>query len=185
MRLIIGITGGSGVIYGLKILEVLEEKNIKTDLVISPAAEKIIDFEIEKNVSELKDIATRSYDYKNLGAPISSGSVNTNGMIIAPCSMKTVGSLASGVTDNLITRAADVTIKEDRKLVIVPRETPIHSIHLDNMSRLSKSGITILPACPGFYHQPESVEELVNFVVGKTLDQFEIDHELYKSWEGL
>ncbi len=185
MRLVIGITGSSGIIYGLKLLEVCEKQDIDTDLVISPAAEKIIEFEIEKDPEDLRNLATRSYDHEELGAPISSGSVNTDGMIIAPCTVKTLGSLASGVTGNLITRAADVTLKEDRKLVLVPRETPLHNIHLENMSKLTQSGATILPASPGFYHQPESIEELVNFVVGKTLDQFEIKHELYSSWEGL
>lgn len=185
MRLVIGITGSSGIIYGLKLLEACEELNISTDLIISPSAEKIIDFEIDKTVEDLKELATRSYEYEDVGAPISSGSVKTDGMIIAPCTMKTLGSLANGVTDNLIIRSADVTLKEDRKLVLVPRETPVHDIHLENMTKLSRAGATILPASPGFYHQPGSIEELVNFVVGKTLDQFEINHELYRSWDGL
>ncbi len=185
MRLVIGITGSSGIIYGLKLLEACEELDISTDLIISPSAEKIIDFEIDKTVEDLKELATRSYEYEDVGAPISSGSVKTDGMIIAPCTMKTLGSLANGVTDNLIIRSADVTLKEDRKLVLVPRETPVHDIHLENMTKLSRTGAKILPASPGFYHQPESIEELANFVVGKTLDQFEINHELYRSWDGL
>lgn len=185
MKLIIAITGSSGVIYGKRLLEVCSNKGIKNDLIISPAAEKIIEFELEENIDEIKEKSDNYYGYKEIGAPLASGSVKNDGMIIAPCSMKTIGSISSGVSDNLITRAADVTLKENRKLVLVPRETPLNLIHLKNLVDLKKAGATILPSSPGFYHNPESIDDVVNFVVGKILDQFDIDHQLYESWRGL
>lgn len=185
IRLVIGITGCSGIIYGVRLLSVCRKKDIETDLIISPAAKKILDFESSEKLESINEKATRVHEFKNLGAPISSGSVNTNGMIISPCSMKSIGSIANGITDNLITRAADVTIKEGRKLVLVPRETPMNQIHLENMSKLSKTGTVILPATPAFYHKPEKIEDLVNFIVGKILDQFNIQHQLYQPWGGL
>lgn len=184
MRLVIGITGCSGVTYGLKLVEACKNLDLETDLIVSSTAEKIIDMETGIDMEKLRDGATRSYKNDEMGAEIASGSVKTSGMTIIPCSMKTLGSIANGVSDNLITRAADVTLKEERKLVLVPRETPINQIGLKNMVKLSEAGATILPAAPGFYHSPESVEDLVNFVVGRVLDQFEIEHQLYKSWTG-
>ncbi len=185
MRIIIGITGSSGIIYGEKLLEFCDEKNIETDLVLSPTAKKIIEFEIDKETKDLKELASETHEYENLGAPISSGSKEVDGMIICPSSMKTIGAIANGVTDNLITRSADVTLKENRKLVLVPRETPIHGIHLENMKKLDNSGAVIIPASPGFYHNPKSIEELADFIVGKIINQFGVDHELYESWDGL
>lgn len=185
MKLIIGITGCSGVTYGLKLIKACKDLDMETDLILSPTAEKIIEMETDENLEELRDSATRSYNYDEMGAEIASGSVQTDGMAIIPCSMKTLGSIANGISDNLITRAADVTLKEERKLVLVPRETPLNQINLKNMVKLSEAGGTILPAAPGFYHSPESVEDLVNFIVGKVLDQFEIEHGLYQSWEGM
>lgn len=185
MRLVIGISGSSGSIYGVNLVKVCEKMNIETDLIVSPAAEKIMSFEIEENVEEIHRIATRCFDYDDLGAPISSGSIKTDGMVIAPCSMKTVGSIANGITDNLITRAADVVLKENRKLVLVPRETPLNTIHLQNLEKLSRTDTVILPAMPGFYHNPQSINDLVDFILGKILDQFEIEHDLYESWKGL
>ncbi len=185
MELIIAITGSSGVVYGKKLIEVCSKKEIKTNLIISPAAEKIMKFELEDKIDEIKRKSTNYYGYKEIGAPIASGSVKNDGMIIVPCSMKTIGSIASGIADNLITRAADVALKENRKLILVPRETPLHAIHLDNLTKLKKAGATILPASPGFYHKPKSIEDLVNFVVGKILDQIGIEHQLYQAWRGL
>ena len=185
MRIIIGITGSSGIIYGEKLLEFCDEKNIETDLVLSPTAKKIIEFEIDKETKDLKELASETHEYENLGAPISSGSKEVDGMIICPSSMKTIGAIANGVTDNLITRSADVTLKENRKLVLVPRETPIHGINLENMKKLDNSGAVIIPASPGFYHNPKSIEELADFIVGKIINQFGVDHELYESWDGL
>lgn len=182
MRLVIGITGCSGIIYGTRLLKVCDELGIESDLIISPVAEKILDSEEDKR--ELQKSSTRAHDWSELGAPISSGSVSTDGMAIVPCSMKTLSSVANGIGDNLITRAANVTLKEGRKLVLVPRETPLHQIHLENMAKLSQAGATILPASPGFYHDPQSTEDLIDFIVGKILDQFEIEHQLYKPWKG-
>ncbi|KXA91602.1 hypothetical protein AKJ57_00500 [candidate division MSBL1 archaeon SCGC-AAA259A05] len=183
MNLILAITGASGVIYGKKLLEVLNEKNIQTNLIISSAAKKIMKFEIDDSIEELKKKSTENYGPDELDAPISSGSVPTDGMVIAPCSMKTLSSISNGISDNLITRAADVTLKEGRKLVLVPRETPLNYIHLKNMINLSQAGVIILPATPAFYHSPKSTDDLVKFVVGKILEQFGIEHNLYQSWE--
>lgn len=185
MHLVLGITGCSGVIYGARFLEVCQKLDVQIDLVVSPTAEKIIEFEIEKTIDDLRKMASRSFDYKELEAPISSGSARTDGMVIAPCSMKSLSSLAFGISNNLILRAADVALKEGRKLVIVPRETPLSLIHLESMVKLKRAGADILPAAPGFYHIPNSIEELVDFIVGKILDQFGIEHQLYESWGGL
>ncbi|KXB01130.1 hypothetical protein AKJ41_02680 [candidate division MSBL1 archaeon SCGC-AAA259O05] len=183
MNLILAITGASGVVYGKKLLEVFSEKNIQTNLIVSPAAKKIIGFEIDEEVDDLQKKSIKCYESDELEAPISSGSVSVDGMVIAPCSMKTLSSISAGISHNLITRAADVTLKEGRKLVLVPRETPLNYIHLRNMTDLSQMGVTILPAAPAFYHSPTSAEDLVNFVVGKVLEQFGIEHGLYPSWD--
>lgn len=185
MRLVVGITGCSGVIYGKRFLEVCREKDIEVDLIVSPTAKDTIEFELDESPEGLLGTATRNHGYKELGAPISSGSESVDGMVIIPCSMKTLGSIASGISDNLITRAADVSLKENRPLILVTRETPLNLIHLENMTELKRAGVTVLPAAPGFYHRPESIEELVDFVVGKVLDQLGIEHELYESWGGL
>lgn len=185
MRLIVGITGCSGVTYGTRFIKACQELEIETDLVLSPAAEKILNLEQNEELEDIRQKSTNYYGYNELGAPIASGSVKTDGMVIVPCSMKTLGSLASGIADNLITRSADVTLKEDRKLILVPRETPINYIHLKNMTTLSQAGASILPAAPGFYHDPQSIEDLIDFIVGRILDQFNIDHQLYPSWSGI
>lgn len=185
MCIIVGITGCSGIVYGKRLLEACEELDIETDLVVSPVAEKIMEFELNKELEDFEERATRSYPHQKLEAPIASGSVENDGMAIVPCSMKTLGSIANGIAGDLITRAADVTLKEERKLVLVPRETPLNFIHLDNMRKLKRAGATILPAAPGFYHKPQSIGELVDFIVGKILDQFDVEHNLYQSWSGL
>lgn len=182
--MILAITGCSGVIYGARLLKACRELGTETYLIVSPAAEEIMGFELDDSLDDLLSMATRTYEYDDLSAPPSSGSVKTDGMIIAPCSMKTMGSIANGVTSNLITRAADVTLKESRRLVLVPRETPLSLIHLESMAKLKRAGATILPAAPGFYHDPKSIEELVDFVVGRILEQFGIEHRLYEPWKG-
>jgi 4-hydroxy-3-polyprenylbenzoate decarboxylase len=184
MRLIIAITGSSGVIYGIRILEVLLASKIETHLVISKWAEKNIKIETDKEGEYVKNLASAHYDNDNMAAPISSGSFKTSGMAIVPCSMKTLSSIANGYDEDLISRAAGVCIKESRKLVLVPRETPISRIHLDNMKKLAEVGATILPAMPGFYHKPRSIDELIMHIVGKILDQFEIEHNLFRRWTG-
>ena len=127
-------------------------------------------------------MATYFHENKNLAAPIASGSFKTDGMIIVPCSMRTLGAVANGLSDNLLTRAADVVIKERRKLVVVPRETPLSVIHLENMLKLAKIGVTVMPAAPGFYHQPETIGDIVSIMVGRIFDQMDIQHNLFKPW---
>ena len=183
IKIVVGITGSSGVIYGLKLLYFLNEFGVETHLVLSKWAEKNIEIETDENITQIKKMASFEYKENDMAASISSGSFKTNGMIIIPCSMKTLASIANGYDDNLISRAASVTIKENRKLVIVPRETPLSQIHLSNMLKLAKIGVIILPAMPGFYHRPKTVNDLVLHIVGKTLDQFDINNDVFKRWE--
>lgn len=182
MRLIVAITGASGVIYGKRLLEVLQKKGVETHLIVSEAAEGVIEHELEMAVKDLERLATRAYNAKNLSAPIVSGSFKTDGMVIVPCSMKTLAGICHGYSDNLILRAADVTLKEKRRLILVPRETPLNAIHLRNMLNLAEHGIVLLPAMPAYYHKPKSVEALVDHLVGKVLDLLEIEHSLYRRW---
>ena len=184
MHLIIAITGCSGVVYGVRLLEACRKLGIETDLIVSQAAEKLLELELGKTIKDIRKLATRNYSPDNLEAPLASGSVKTDGMVIVPCSMKTLGAIASGIADNLITRAADVTLKEGRPLVLVPRETPLNLIHLENMVRLKLAGATILPAMPGFYHKPKEISELIDFIVGKILDVLDVEHKLYRRWQG-
>ncbi len=184
VRLVVAITGSSGVVYGVRLLEVCRDLGIDTELIISKSAETILRLELEKKADELEKLASRVYSPDDLTAPIASGSYKTDGMIIAPCSMKTLGAIASGVSDNLITRAADVTLKQERRLVLVPRETPLNLIHLENMAKLKRAGATILPASPAFYIKPREISDLVDFIVGRILEMFGTEHELYSSWEG-
>ena len=184
MHLIVAITGCSGVIYGVRLLEACRKLGIETDLIVSQAAEKLLELELGKNIKDIRKLATRNYSQDDLEAPLASGSVKTDGMVIAPCSMKTLGAIASGIADNLITRAADVTLKEGRPLVLVPRETPLNLIHLENMVRLKLAGATILPAMPGFYYKPKEISELIDFIVGRILDVLGVEHKLYRRWQG-
>jgi 4-hydroxy-3-polyprenylbenzoate decarboxylase len=184
MRLVIAITGSSGVIYGARLLEVCRELGIETDLIVSQAAERILELGVGKTAGDLRTLATRSHSPTDLAAPLASGSVPTDGMVIVPCSMKTLGALASGVTADLISRAADVTLKQNRPLVLVPRETPLNLIHLENMVKLRRAGAIILPAMPAFYHRPKDIAGLVDFIVGKILDVLKVEHQLYQRWRG-
>jgi 4-hydroxy-3-polyprenylbenzoate decarboxylase len=183
IKIVVGITGSSGVIYGIKLLYFLNEFGVETHVVLSKWAEKNIEIETDENITQIKKMASFEYKENDMAASISSGSFKTNGMIIIPCSMKTLASIANGYDDNLISRAASVTIKENRKLVIVPRETPLSQIHLSNMLKLAKIGVIILPAMPGFYHRPKTVNDLILHIVGKTLDQFDINNDVFKRWE--
>ena len=180
--LIVAITGGSGVIYGVKLIESLKSLNLETHLIISEWGEKTIKIETNIAIENIKNLATQYYDNKNMAAPVSSGSFKTKGMVIIPCSMKTLASIANGLDDSLISRAASVCIKEGRKLVVVPRETPLSKIHLENMVKLSELGTTILPAMPGFYFHPNTIDDLLSHIVGKVLDQFDIDNNMFKRW---
>ncbi|ABR50653.1 3-octaprenyl-4-hydroxybenzoate carboxy-lyase [Alkaliphilus metalliredigens QYMF] len=182
MRLIVGITGASCTIYGVGLLQVLKQLGIETHLVVSKMGQEVVSHECGMALEELKELATFYHDNDNLAAPIASGSFKTDGMIIVPCSMKTLAAVANGLSNNLLTRAADVVIKERRKLVVVPRETPLSLIHLENMTKLAKIGVTVMPAAPGFYHQPETIGDLVSIMVGRILDQMDIENNLFTRW---
>lgn len=183
MKLVIAITGASGVIYGLRALEVLKKLGVETHLILSEWGEKTIKIETDRDGDYARSLATRVYDDTNMAAPVSSGSFKTDGMVVIPCSMKTLASIANGLDDTLVARAAGVCIKESRKVVLVPREAPLSMIHLENMSKLAGlPNVVIMPAMPGFYHRPKTMEELIDHVVGKVLDQFDMQHELFKRW---
>ncbi len=182
MKIIVGITGSTGVIYGVRLLEVLKEKNIESHLIITEWAKKCLAMETDFTPDYVKSLATTTYDEKNMAASVSSGTHKIDGMIIVPCSMKTLSSIAIGYDETLIARAAGVTLKESRKLVLVTRETPLTAINLENMLKLARLGVVILPPVPGFYTKPKTIAELVDHTVGKCLDQFDIEHDLYKRW---
>ena len=186
MRLVVGITGASGAIYGIRLLEVLSGiKKIETHLIVSDAGEETIEFETSHKIKDVKALANFSYDINDIGACLSSGSFKRDGMIIAPCSIKTLSALAHSYTENLLTRAADVTLKERKKLVILVRETPLHLGHLRNMVSLTEMGAIIMPPVPAFYHKPHTVQEIVDHTIGKVLDIFDIEHHLFPRWSGI
>ncbi|MGC8816271.1 MAG: UbiX family flavin prenyltransferase [Candidatus Hadarchaeum sp.] len=184
MRLIVALTGASGALYGLRFLEACKNLEIETELIISRNAEKILEMETGKTAADLCKISARSYSPDDLEAPPSSGSYQVDGMVVIPCSMKTLGEIANGISHDLITRAADVTLKQNRRLVLVPRETPLNLIHLENMVKLRQAGAVILPAAPAFYIRPKEISDLVDFIVGRVLEMFGIDHGLYPRWSG-
>lgn len=181
-RLVIGISGGSGVLLGIRLLEFLKDTDYETYLVITKPAESIIPHETEYSVEDVKKLATKSYDNSDFFAPFASGSFRTSGMVIIPCSMKTLAGIASGYSDNLLLRAADVSLKERRKLVLVTRETPLSYIHIKNMSKVTKAGAIVVPPVLSFYSKPKSVDDMINFVLGKVLDALGVDNELYERW---
>ena len=186
MRLIVGISGSSGAIYGVRLVQVLrDDPNIEVHLVMSDAARLTIAHETEVTPDEVASWADVVHDVRDISATISSGSFITAGMAVAPCSIRTLASIANSLNDNLLTRAADVCLKERRKLVIVPRETPLHLGHLRQMMEVTQSGAVVLPPVPSFYHLPKTVMDIVDHTVGKVLDQFEIDKKLFKRWAGL
>lgn len=181
--IIVGITGASGVVYGIRLLKALKELNIETGLIISDAGKTVIQYEDEKTVEEVIALADNYYEFHDLTASINSGSFRFDGLVIVPCSMKSLSSIANGYSDNTLTRVADVALKEHRKTVIVPRETPLRTVHIENMLRLSKEGAIILPAMPAFYSESETINNQVNFIVGKILDSLKIENDIYKRWE--
>jgi len=181
--IIIAITGASGVVYSLKLLEALKKLNIETGIVVSEPAETVINHELKIKLEDIKKLANHFYESHDLSSSINSGSFNFDSLVIVPCSMKTLSAIASGYGNNVITRVADVALKEKRKTVIVPRETPLRAIHLENMLKIAKEGGVILPAMPAFYHNPENIDDMVNFIVGKILDSLDIDNNLFKRWE--
>lgn len=182
MRLVVAITGASGIVYGKRLLEVLKKGKIETHLIISQTAKKLIEYELETKPETVEKLATHVYGNEDLFAPIASGSFKFDAMIIAPCSMKTLAGIACGYSDNLILRAAEVCLKEKRKLILVPRETPLSPIHLSNMLKLSRLGALIVPAMPAYYHKPRNIDDIVDFIVGKILDQLGIEHKLFRRW---
>ncbi len=182
MKLIIGITGSTGAIYGVRMLEALKKLNVETHLIMSKWGAKCISMETEFSLDYVKSLATTTSDEKNMASSISSGTHKIDGMIVAPCSMKTLSAIANGYDDTLVARAAGVTIKESRKLILMVRETPLSAIHLENMLKLSRLGIVILPPVTEFYTKPKTIDDIVNHGVGKCLDQFDIAHNLYPRW---
>jgi 4-hydroxy-3-polyprenylbenzoate decarboxylase len=183
-RIVVGISGASGVIYGIRLLEVLKELDWETHLVISEAAKQNILIETSLTVKDVEDLADKVYDPKNQAASISSGSFKTSGMVIVPCAIKTLSGVAHSFNENLLIRAADVTLKERRRLILVVRETPLHKGHLALMRKVVDLGGIILPPVPAFYIVPKTIEDLIDHTIGKILDIMEIDHTLYQRWEG-
>ncbi len=184
MKIIVGISGASGVIYSVRLLEVLRELNITTYSIITNVAEKIINLELDKSLKYVKSLASRWYRNSDILAPISSGSFQIDGMVIVPCSMKTLGGIANGYSENLLLRAADVILKQRKPLILIPREMPLNLIHLENMTKLATAGAIIMPANPAFYHKPTNIDDLVNYVVGKILDLLGVKHNIYLRWRG-
>ena len=181
-RLIVGISGASGVIMGVRLLEALRTLGIETHLVMSKAAEQTLALETDWKGAQVRKLATRTHHINDVSAPIASGSFRTLGMIVMPCSVKTMSEIATGISSNLLTRAADVVLKERRKLVLAVRESPLHAIHLRNMATLAEMGAIIAPPMPGFYSRPETVADLVDHTVGRTLDLFDLEAGLVKRW---
>ena len=183
MRILIGLTGASGIIYGVRLLELLAKMNeIETYLIVSEAAREILRYETQYVLKDLYPLATHSYDIQDFNAPISSGSYLIDSMVIVPCTMKTVAVIVSGFSDNLMLRAADVTLKEKRKLIIVPRETPLSTVHLRNLYYLAKMGVHVIPAIPAFYYNPKTIDNLIDYVLGKILDALHLKQDLYQRW---
>lgn len=182
-KIVVGISGGSGVLLGIRLLEFLKDNGYETHLVITQPAASIIPHETDYNVEDVKKLATTAYDNSDFFAPIASGSFKTQGMVIIPCSMKTLAGIASGYSDNLLLRAADVCLKERRRLVLVTRETPLSLIHIKNMSRVTKAGAVIVPPVLSFYSKPKGVDDMINFVLGKILDVLGVENELFNRWE--
>ena len=181
-RIVVGITGATGAVFGVRLLEALRAAEVETHLVLSKWGLQTVEHELGLSLTELRDRATVVHGGNNMAATISSGSFRTEGMVIAPCSMRTAGAIAHGYGESLVHRAADVVLKERRRLVLVPRETPLSIVHLQNMLELARLGAIMLPAMPGFYHRPASVQDMVDFVVGKILDRLRVEHALVRRW---
>jgi flavin prenyltransferase len=185
LRIIIGINGATGVIYGIRLLQVLAEtREVETHLVISQAGEQTIELETKYRVQEVRALANHCYRNDDIAASLASGSFKRDGMIIAPCSMKTLAALAHSYADTLLTRAADVTLKERGRLLLLVRETPLHLGHLRNMVSVTEMGGILMPPIPAFYHKPETIQDIVDHTIGKALDLLQIDHHLFRRWSG-
>ena len=186
MKLVVGISGASGAIYGLRILEVLRQVGVETHLVMSDSAKRTIVYETDYSIDAVKKLASQVHDINDIGACISSGSFRHDGMVIAPCSIKTLSALANSFNTNLLIRSADVTLKERRKLVLMIRETPLHLGHLRLMTQVTEIGAVLVPPLPAFYHQPKTIDAIVNKSVNKALDQFDLGAQLnlFERWTG-
>ncbi len=183
-RLIIGITGATGTIFGVRMLEILQGSDVETHLIVSKWGARTLAYETDYDLDRVKKMATAAYAPGDQGAPVSSGSFTTEGMVIAPCSMKTLSAIAHGQGDDLINRAADVVLKERRKLVLMVREAPLSEIHLENMLKLSRMGVIIHPPIAGFYNHPRTLDDLVNHIVMRVLDQLGLHLDLAERWTG-
>lgn len=181
-RLIVGISGASGVIYGVRLLQALKELPVETHLVMTRTAEVALAHETDFKVEDVRRLADVAFRIDDLAAAISSGSYRTIGMIVAPCSMRSLGEIANGITSNLLTRAADVVIKERRRLVLVARETPLHAVHLRNMTTLAEMGAIIAPPVPAFYNRPRTLDDVIDHTIGRVLDLFDLDTGKVKRW---
>lgn len=183
MKVVVGISGASGVIYGIRLLEELGKNNVETHLIISSIAKDIIEHETDFSVSDVEELADFVHNENDLNAIVNSGSFKFDTAIIIPCSMKTLSAISNGYGDKVITRVADVTLKERRQLIIVPRETPLRTVHLQNMVKISREGAIVLPAMPGFYHNPETIDDQIDFIIGKIFDIMNIDNNLFTKWK--
>lgn len=181
-RLVVGISGATGAIYGIRLLEFLSKSDVETHLVISDSAEKTIRMETHWTLEQVKALATVTYNMEDVGADISSGSFHAEGMVVIPCSIKSLSAIANSYNENLLIRAADVALKERRKLVLVVRETPLHRGHLSLMLNVADAGAVILPPIPAFYFLPKTLDDIINHTVGRVLDVFGIDHRLFNRW---
>ena len=182
MKVVVCITGASGVCYAKRLLEVLREKRVKTALIVSESGKKIIEHELDVDLDYLISLSHEYYENSDFFSPLASGSHMFHSVVVVPCSMKTLSAVANGYSGNLICRVCDVAIKEGRKLILIPREMPLSPIHLENMLKLSKLGVVIMPPIPAFYGKPKSVEDIVDFVVGRVLDNLNIPNNLFKRW---
>lgn len=182
MRLIVGISGATGSIYGIRLLEILKEKKHETHLIISSPSKEIILHETSYSIQAVENLASYVYKNEDLSASISSGSFKTDGMVVIPCSIKTLSGIAHSYGENLMTRVADVTLKERRKLVLVVRETPLHQGHIELMLRASRMGAILSPPFPAFYFNPKTINDLIDHMVGRVLDLFNIDNDLFVRW---
>jgi 4-hydroxy-3-polyprenylbenzoate decarboxylase len=185
MRLVVGISGATGAIYGIRLLQMLKDADVETDLIISDWGRVTIQHETEYTVPQVEALATQIYSNKNLAAAISSGSFRTDGMVIAPCSMKSLAAIRAGLASDLMSRAADVILKERRKLVLLPREAPLNDIHLENMLTLSRMGAVMIPPVTAFYNNPKTLDEVIDHLLYRVLDQFGIDSTGATRWTGL
>ena len=185
MRIIIGITGASGVVYGLALLRTLKKLGHEVHCTVSESGWKVLRHECAARETDVRPLVTALYPVEDVTSPIASGSFRADAMGVVPCSMRTLGAIATGLAGNLLCRAADVMLKERKNLVLVVRETPVSAVHLENMLKLSRIGAGIMPACPGFYHQPESIDDLVDILVSRILDNMGVDNNLFKRWDGM